>query len=221
MRRARGLNAILAGLAAILLIAAAAPAATTPPPAPAAATAAAETSHPAADADIPVTDMAWPTGEGDMAMDHGGAPKTFQARLVAWLGMWHPAAVHFPIALLLTVAVLEAAAAVRRKPVYAASAKLLLGLAAASAFAAAPLGWLNAGLPAADDGGPLTLHRWLGTALPFLLLGLWALKRPADQAARRLSSGLYGTGLALLVLLILVQAYNGAVVTHGAEHMRF
>ena len=83
------------------------------------------------------------------------------------------------------------------------------------------MGWLNAGLSTPDDSFALTVHRWLGTAMPFLLLALWFLKRPAEQAATRLSSRSYEALLVATVLLILVQAYFGAVVTHGAEHMMF
>ena len=172
--------------------------------------------------DMPVTDMAWPTGDDDgMMMSHKARPTTFEGRLMAWIGMWHPAVIHFPIALLLTVAFLEGLAAVRRKPIYTASNKILLAVGVAGAFVAAPMGWLNAGLPTPDDGFALSLHRWLGTAMPFLLLALWFLKRPAEQAVARLSSRGYETLLVATVLLILVQAYFGAIITHGAEHMMF
>lgn len=193
----------------------------THPAPPAAATAPAPA--PMSPQDMPVTDMAWPSGDDDggMMMSHKAKPTTFEGRLLAWIGMWHPAAIHFPIALLLTVALLEFLAVIRRKPVYAASSKVLLAVGAIGAVVAAPMGWLNAGLPTAGDDLGLTIHRWLGTALPFLLLALWRLKPPADQAAVRASSRGYEALLVVTVVLILVQAYFGAVVTHGAEHMRF
>lgn len=102
-------------------------------PAPAAATATGEPGKVAGDTagmdmsgmDMPVTDMAWPSGEGGgMMMSNKPAPKTFEGRLMGWIGKWHPAVIHFPIALLLTVALLELAAVVRRKPIYAASNKI-------------------------------------------------------------------------------------------------
>lgn len=183
-----------------------------PPATTAAATA------PAPD-DMPVTDMAWPTG-GDMPMSHD-KPKTFSGRLLSWLGMLHPAVIHFPIALVLTVGLLEAAAALRRRPIYTAGNKLLLAVATVGAFVAAPLGWAGAGLPALDDQVALTIHRWLGTGLPFLILALWWLKRPAEQAARRLGARGYEIALVLTIGLILVQTYFGAEITHGAGHLKF
>ncbi len=192
------------------------------PPVPAAAPATATAATTVSPEDMPVTDMAWPTGDDDgMMMSHKARPATFEGRLIAWIGMWHPAVIHFPIALLLTVAFLEGLAAVRRKPIYTASNKVLLAVGVAGAFVAAPMGWLSAGLPTPDDSLALTVHRWLGTAMPFLLLALWSLKRPAEQAGARLSSRGYEALLVATVLLILVQAYFGAVITHGAEHMMF
>lgn len=191
-------------------------------PVPAAAVATAPATPAMSPEDMPVTDMAWPTGDDDgMMMSHKARPTTFEGRLMAWIGMWHPAVIHFPIALLLTVAFLEGLAAIRRRPVYTASNRILLAVGVAGAFVAAPMGWLNAGPPMPDDSLALTVHRWLGTAMPFLLLALWLLKRPAEQAAARLSSRGYEALLVATVLLILMQAYFGAVVTHGAEHMRF
>jgi len=191
-------------------------------PAPVATAAPVPAAAPMSPEYMPVTGMAWPTGDDDgMMMSHTAKPTTFEGRLIAWLGMWHPAVIHFPIALLLTVVFLECLAAVRRRPIHTASNKTLLAVAVAGGFVAAPLGWLNAGLPTTDDDLTLTIHRWLGTAMPFLLLALWFLKRPADQAAVRLSSRGYEALLAVAVVLILVQAYFGAVVTHGAAHMKF
>ncbi len=172
--------------------------------------------------DMSATEMSWPTGdEGGMTMGHKDRPKTMVGRTIAWLGAWHPAVIHFPIALTLTVAFLEFVAAIRRKPLYAASNKILLAVAVLGAFAAAPLGWANAGLPSQEDNWALTAHRWLGTLLPFLLLALWFLKRPAEVAVARLGSRSYEMLLGLAVFLILTQAYLGGEITHGVNHMAF
>lgn len=172
---------------------------------------------------MPSTEMTWPTGDedGGMMMSHRARPTTFGGRVIAWLGAWHPAVIHFPIALLLTVAFLELAALIRRKPLYNASNKILLVVGVAGAFVAAPLGWADAGLPSAEDGWALTTHRWLGSAIPFLMLLLWYLKKPSEQAAVRPSSRLYEVVLAVAVAVVLTQAYLGGEITHGANHMAF
>lgn len=173
---------------------------------------------------MPSMEMSWPTEGGGMNMGMGmdkPKPTTFTGRLVAWLGAWHPAVIHFPIALTLVVAFLEIAAVVRNKPVYNAGNKLLLALATLGAFAAAPLGWMDAGWPTPKDELVLTLHRWTGTLVPFLLLALWWLKRPAEAAAVRPSTRAYEALLAVAVLTILAQAYMGGDITHGAGHLAF
>lgn len=193
---------------------------------------------------MPETEMSWPTGDQTgMTMGHKPKPKTLTGRTVAWLGAWHPAVIHFPIALTLTVAFLELASGVRRKPIYAAGNKILLAIAVLGAFVAAPLGWANAGLPTDDDSWALSAHRWLGTVLPFLLLLLWYLKRSpdgvvakpklpteariggtfldAEQTLAETGARTYQALLGLAVLLILAQAYLGGEITHGANHMAF
>ena len=185
--------------------------------------AASQTAPSAAEASAaPQMEMSWPTSvDQGMAMDEKPRPTTFLGRLVAWLGAWHPAIIHFPVALVLTVAFLEAAGAVRRKPLYTAGNKIILALAMIGALAAAPLGWADAGLPSAKDDWTLTAHRWIGTALPFLVLSLWFLKRPADEAAKQPGSRGYEALLAFSVVVILAQAYLGGEITHGHNHMAF
>ena len=179
--------------------------------------------------DMPGMEMTRPTATdsrgsmgGSMGMDmNKPKPTTFFGRLIAWLGAWHPALIHFPIALTLVVAFLELAGAVRKRPVYTAANKILLALAVLGAFVAAPAGWMDAGLPTAQDELVLTLHRWTGTAIPFLLLALWHFKRPAEVAATTSSSRGYEMLLALAVVVILTQAFMGGEITHGAGHMNF
>ena len=175
-------------------------------------------SHQPMPENMPGMEMTWPTGDGGsmgMMMRHNEKPKTFGGRLIAWLGAWHPAIIHFPIALTLTVAFLELAAAFRRNPIYSAGNKMLLALATLGAFAAAFAGWADMGMPLPDNSWTQTTHRWLGTTIPFLLLLLWRLKNPAGR------SKAYSALLASMVILILFQAYLGGEITHGANHMAF
>ena len=91
---------------------------------------------------------------------------------------WHPAAVHFPIALGMTTALLLVAA--RLNPAgagFSAAARLLLPLAAISAVIAGVLGWHAFGTVEHDAAGHavMTRHRdWaLGATVFLALLALW------------------------------------------------
>ncbi|WP_339914520.1 DUF2231 domain-containing protein [uncultured Brevundimonas sp.] len=166
-----------------------------------------------------ITDMTAEMDHGDMEM---AAPKPMPQRLYSWLGRWHPAVVHFPIALFLVTGILEAVALLGRRAWLTDGTRVLIGLAAVSALVAAGLGWLAMGLPGPTADLTHTLHRWIGTAIALLGLATWWAKersfRPgAGQAARRL----YAALLATIVTAVLVNAYLGGMLTHGANHLRF
>ena len=149
------------------------------------------------------------------------APATFGGRLIAWLGAWHPAVIHFPIALPLTAVFLELLAWLRRKPIYVANNQILLGLGALGAFVAAGFGWAGAGLPAAEDQWALMAHRWLGSLVPLLILALWNMGRIAVRAESGRRSRAYYVICGVTAVVLLGQGFLGGEVTHGANHMAF
>lgn len=167
-------------------------------------------------------EMAWPTGDGaGMKMRERERPATFGGRVIAWLGAWHPAVIHFPIALPMTVALLELLAWIRRKPLYVANNQILLAVGVAGSFVAASVGWAGAGLPSVEDDWTLAMHRWLGSAIPFVLLLLWNMGRFAGRAESGRRSRSYCLVLAVAVVIILAQGFLGGEITHGANHMAF
>jgi uncharacterized membrane protein len=101
---------------------------------------------------------------------------------------WHPAIVHFPIALTITATVLLLASQVRPKNAQLpASGRLLVLLAAVSAVLAALLGWQAYQTVEHDAAGHLVMvqHRnWaLATTTGLLVLALWdALRQRAGKA---------------------------------------
>lgn len=113
---------------------------------------------------------------------------------------WHPAAVHFPIALGMTTVLLLVAA--RLHPAHAgfsAAARLLLPLAAISAVIAAALGWHAFGTVEHDAAGHavMTRHRdWaLGSTGVLALLALW------DDWRRRAGQAVHGALLPAMLVM--------------------
>lgn len=143
-------------------------------------------------------------------------PRTFVERLTSWFGRMHPFAVHFPIALFPVA--LVALILARRRGETVELIRALVIVAGASSLIASALGWLNGGLTVSDTDTVQMLHRWLGTVLGLLggLVGWWAWRRRQSVDGGRMVAA-----LALIVILLLVQGFLGASVTHGVEHMIF
>jgi hypothetical protein len=135
--------------------------------------------------------------------------------LLRWLGKFHILVIHFPIALLTASALGELWYAWRGVRVPMPAVRFCVALGAASAVAAALLGWLHAdfGGFGADDPDALGLHRWVGTvaalwAVPIVLLS----ERDAHRCWR---SNSFRVALWLGALLIGVAGHLGGILVHG------
>ena len=138
----------------------------------------------------------------------------FLGRLADWLGRLHPIVVHFPMAFL--PAALFTAIVGRRRPSFAAPVQFLVVAGGVMAAVSTVLGWLNAGAPPAADGWLLQGHRWLGTGIGAVSLGLaaWAALRPEQDR-----SMLMIVGLSIITAAIVVQGWFGGALVHGADHL--
>lgn len=148
----------------------------------------------------------------DMGMDR--SKMSFFERLFGWLGRLHPMVVHFPIAFF--PAALLTAIAGRNRPAFSAPVQFLVVAGGIFAPIAAAAGWL-AGI-GADPDPILTYHRWLGVLIGVsgAGLGIWAWRRPwEDRGAGMILA------LSLMTIVIAVQGFLGAGLTHGMEHMMF
>lgn len=133
--------------------------------------------------------------------------------------MLHPALVHLPIALLLLWPALDALGWALRRPDLGATALGLLGLGAASSLAAVVSGQaaLDAALDAGHAGALLATHGQPAGMVPWMALGLFALRvygaRRWPRVGRALALAL---GLALAIWVVMVAASGGALVyEHG------
>ena len=125
-----------------------------------------------------------------------------------FIGQFHPLVVHFPIALILLLPVLELAA---RRPQWGflrPAAGFVLTLAMLSAFVAPVLGWC---LARGDDfsGALLTQHMLGGIAVAATTFTCWLLRG---------RSVLYFVLLAAAVVLVSWTGYRGGQLAHGENH---
>jgi uncharacterized membrane protein len=149
---------------------------------------------------------------------HGPNAYLFESsggRLMVWFGRLHPAAVHFPIGLLMAAALAEMLS-LRFSPRFFRNAvRFCLWTGAISAFGAALLGWFYGGFRLLDTELIMSVHRWNGTGLAVLgLLALWNAER-RDRGVNE-SIGLRGC-LLLIVIMIGVNGYTGGLMVYGAQ----
>jgi uncharacterized membrane protein len=143
-------------------------------------------------------------------------PQSFAARLLDWLGRFHPMLVHFPIAFI--PAALFTAIVGRRRPGFAKPVQFLVVTAGVTAPFAMLSGWLSGGFELGLDDWMMQSHRWLGTGIGVgaFALGVFALKRPEQDRG----SGMI-VGLSILTAAILVQGWFGGALVHGIDHLNW
>ncbi len=132
---------------------------------------------------------------------------------LAWLGRSHVVAIHFPIALLLSVLAAESWSVWRKTPDPAPAVRCCVLLGAAGAVLSTALGWCAA--PAsyvAVPGSTFFLHRWLGTAAGAWSVGLVVLSE-IDQARGRRTL-LFRGALLAGALLIGATGHFGGLLSH-------
>jgi uncharacterized membrane protein len=134
-----------------------------------------------------------------------------------FLGRFHPALVHVPIALLALVPLMELAGFFRRWAHLRAAAGFVLGLAAAGALVSALDGWLLA-YSGGYGGALVTRHLWGGVALAGLCLVATVLRsRVGDRGAGFIF--FYLPLLFAAVGLMVWTSDQGGKITHGENFL--
>ena len=137
-----------------------------------------------------------------------------RAEWMQFIGRFHPLVVHFPIALILLVPILELVGRSARLSHLRLSTSFLLGLATLSATAAAVLGWCL-GRGGGYSGPLVTQHMWGGILLTFTCWLCWALRARLSQPGT-----LVGIPLAVAVVLVAWTGYRGGQLSLGADHLK-
>ena len=136
-----------------------------------------------------------------------------RAEWLQFIGRFHPLAVHFPIALVLLVPILELAGRSARFSYLRLSASFILGLATFGATAAAILGWCL-GRSGGYSGPLVTQHMWGGIVLTLTCWLCWLLRTRLSQ-----HGVIFGIALAASVALVAWTGYRGGQLSLGTDHL--
>ncbi len=128
-----------------------------------------------------------------------------------WSMPWHPFLVHFPIAAWLLGTLTLWAALLARKPRWAEHAWLLLALGALASIPAAVSGQAQFALQDRPELAALHNHARVGNLLPWLMVGLLAVKIHTlyRKPPIRVPAWIWCLAVSLLAMLILYAASLG------------
>jgi len=135
--------------------------------------------------------------------------------LWTFFGRFHPATVHFPIALVTLAGGLELWQVIRRKPGFAPATPVLSSLGLASSLLATLMGWANGSDRKHDD--VMEAHRWAGVVTTGVALAATILV----TAAPNRSGWIVHAGRASLfvgMLLVGVTGHWGGHLVHGKQY---
>ena len=140
------------------------------------------------------------------------------ARLVEWLGRFHPPTAHFPVALLIAGALAELIGLISRRPWFFDAGRFCVWGGTIGAVVASPLGWFNAGWDLPGDDWVLGTHRWLGTLVFFWAIGTLALGELVHRGGAHRWRPWYRTVLFLGAILVAVTAHFGGILVFGTDY---
>jgi mono/diheme cytochrome c family protein/uncharacterized membrane protein len=147
----------------------------------------------------------------------------FFTRALAWLGKFHPASTHFPVALLLTAVVAELLAWWLRKPEWTLVVRFLVILGALSAIPTTLLGWFVS-FPTVSGSATATVyqvHRILGTTTAIWGVVCAVLICMAECEEGSFERKRFRGALFFGALLVSVTGMLGGMLTFGVNHYAF
>lgn len=149
------------------------------------------------------------------------APKDpFLKRLFRWIGQFHPASTHFPVALMMVAVFAEALAWYTKSTSWLQTVRFLVILAALGAVGATGLGWLNAYFSAykKEPYQLLWWHRWFGTTATVWSLVCAGILLFGDSREGSVSRRRFRGALLAGAALIGISGFLGAALLYGLDH---
>lgn len=132
--------------------------------------------------------------------------------LLEFAARQHPVAVHFPIALVISGALLELLICLHRREDWLIAQRFCLRFGAMMGLVAAFLGWSLA--ESVEASGELNLHRWLGVAAGVGMLITAYLVPRWPESERRV----FRWALTLTTMAVALAGHFGGYLVHGADH---
>ncbi len=128
----------------------------------------------------------------------------------------HPLLVHFPVALLPVSVACDVLGRLTSRPSFAHAAWWTLLFATVASPLTAASGWFWLNDMEGMTGGTIAVHKWLGTALPVMLIAL-TMWRYRLHAKERVVSIIYLSAAMAALLAMIVQGHLGATMTFGSS----
>ncbi len=141
-------------------------------------------------------------------------------KALRWVGKFHPASTHFPVALMLAAVLAETLGWWTKRESWMQTVRFLVVMAALGGLAAGVLGWVNAYFSSYEKapGALLWWHRWLGSATAVWALvcaGLVCIGPCAEGSPeRRRFRGALVVGAAL----VSASGFLGSALIYGLDH---
>lgn len=135
-----------------------------------------------------------------------------------FLGRFHPLIVHFPIALVIVVALLEWSSLLLKRPQWRVAVAPILGFAALGALFSVIHGTLlvagNGQMSATTEQ-----HLWAGAAFTILVLLLVPIRCMVIRTKHKVAGIPYHAGLLLALPTLMVASHLGGNLTHGPDYL--
>jgi mono/diheme cytochrome c family protein/uncharacterized membrane protein len=145
-------------------------------------------------------------------------PRAFFTKLIAWLGTFHPPAVHFPIALLTAAAVAELLRLTTGQTAFDTVSRFLVWFGGVTAIIAGVLGWSLGGFRLTDPSRLLMTHRWLGTTTAACAGALLLQSEVSRRSERHRARVWFRVLLFIEAVLVSVTGFLGGGLVFGLDY---